>query len=61
MYMIEVLKQSTLFLELLIGLLPIAEKSFDLYELLGVVGFSVLAEVPGSAVFIIASRVWRSR
>ena len=50
--MIDVLKQSALFLEQLIWLLPIAEKSFDLYEL-EVVGFSVPAEVPGSGVSII--------
>ena len=54
--MIDVLKQSTLFIEQLIRLLPIAEKSVDLYELEDV-GFSVPAEVPGSAASIIASQV----
>ena len=55
MHMIDVLKQSALFLEQLIWLLPVAEKSFDVYEL-EVVGFSVPAEASGSAVFIIASQ-----
>ena len=54
--MIDVLKQSALFLEQLIWLLLIAEKSFNFYEL-EVVDFSVPAEVPGSAVSIIASQV----
>ena len=44
--MIDVLKQSALLLEQLIGLLVIAEKSSDLYAL-EVVGFSVPAGVPG--------------
>ena len=48
--------QSALFLKQLNWLLLIAEKSFDLYEL-KVVGFSVFAEVPGSAISIIASQV----
>ena len=54
--MIDLLKQSALFLEQLIWLHLIAEKSFDLYEL-EVVGFSVPAQVPGSAESIIASQV----
>ena len=52
--MIDVLKQSALLFKQLIGLFSIAEKSFDLCELIKVVGFSVSAEVP---VFIIASQV----
>ena len=54
--MIDVLKQSALFLEQLIWLLRIAEKSFELYEL-EVVCFFVLAEVPRSTISIIASQI----
>ena len=54
--MVDVLKQSALSLELQIGLLLIAERSFDLYEL-EVIGFSVPAEDPGSAVSITTSQV----
>ena len=76
--MIDVLKYSTLFLEQLIWLLQYygyfntqkfsltlrVEKISDFYEL-EVVDFSVSAEVPGSAVSIIASQVlitfWQTR
>ena len=55
--MIDVLKYSTLFLEELIwATFSTTEKISDFYEL-EVVGFSVSAEVPGSAVSIIASQV----
>ena len=47
--MIDELKQSALFLEQLIWLLPLGEKSFNLYQL-EVVAFSVPADVPALAV-----------
>ena len=43
MYIIEVPKQSALLLEQLIGLLLIAERSFDLYKL-EVIGFLYLSK-----------------